>query len=69
MTYNEAMQELSALAHKATRLAGSHDGAPYHALRELTAEVDCLIDHNCTRAELRDAKALYDGAKLAGLTK
>lgn len=67
MTYDEAMQELSSLAHKATRLAASHDGAPYHELRELTAEIDCLIDHNCTRAEIRDAEALYRGAKLAGL--
>lgn len=43
------------------------DGAPVHALREIAAEIDCLIDHNCTRAELRDAKALYEGAKAAGL--
>ena len=34
---------------------------------EIAAEIDCLIDHNCTRAEFRDAKALYEGAKAAGL--
>ena len=68
MTYDEAMHELNKAVYVAARLAASHDGAPYHALREIAAEIDSLIDHNCTRAEMRDAKALYDGAKLAGLT-
>lgn len=67
MTYLDAMHDLSAAAHKAAKLADSEDGAPYHALRELAAEVDCLMDHNCTRKEMADAKALYQGARQAGL--
>ena len=69
MTYAEAMAELNEAAYRAARLAGSTDGAPAHALRELAAEVDCLIDHNCTRAEYRDMESLYRGAKMAGLTQ
>lgn len=68
MTYDDAMRDLNEAVYRAARLADSHDGAPAHALRELAAEVDCLIDHNCTRAEIKDAEAIYKGAKLAGLT-
>mgnify|MGYP000176508265 CR=1 FL=1 len=68
MTYDDAMTALNDAIYAAVRAAGNQDGAPVHALRELAADVDCLIDHNCTRAEMRDAKALYEGAKLAGLT-
>ena len=68
MTYDEAMAKLSSLAHLATKAAGNIDGAPCHALREIAAEIDCLVDHNCTRKELADMKALYEGAKRAGLT-
>jgi hypothetical protein len=68
MTYDEAMHELQHAAYQAARLADSHDGAPVADIREIAAEVDSLIDHNCTRAEFKDAKALYEGAKLAGLT-
>ena len=67
MTYDEAMHELNEAVYRAARLADSHDGAPAHSLRELCAEIDCLIDHNCTRAELAAAEALYNGAKLAGM--
>lgn len=67
MTYDDAMRELNRAAYVAVRAALNHDKAPEHALRELAAEIDCLIDHNCTRAELREAEALYKGAKLAGM--
>lgn len=67
MTYDEAMTALNDAAYRAVRAANNHDGAPVHALREIAAEIDCLIDHNCTRQELADAKALYEGAKQAGL--
>ena len=67
MTYDDAMTALNSAVYDAVRAANNEDGAPAAALREIAAEVDCLIDHNCTRAELRDAKALYEGAKLAGL--
>ena len=68
MTYDEAMAELNTAVYRAARLADSHDGAPASALREICAEVDCLIDHNCTRAEFNDAHSIYLGSKLAGLT-
>lgn len=68
MTYDDAMEALNSAVYDAVRAANNEDGAPVAALREIAAEVDCLIDHNCTRAELRDAQALYEGAKLAGLT-
>jgi hypothetical protein len=68
MTYQEAMQALNDAAYAAVRAAVNEDGAPYDALREIAAEVDHLIDHNCTRAELDDALALYLGMKQAGMT-
>jgi len=67
MTYDEAMRVLNDAVYDAVRAANNEDGAPAHALREIAAEIDCLIDHGCTRAEMKDAKALYEGAKLAGL--
>jgi hypothetical protein len=68
MTYTEAMRTLNDAVYDAVRAADNEDGAPVWALRELAAEVDCLIDHNCTRKELADAKALWEGARQAGLT-
>jgi hypothetical protein len=57
----------NAAAYAALRAAGNEDGAPVDALREIAAEIDSLIDHGVTRAEMRDMLALYKGAKLAGL--
>lgn len=65
--YFEAMHELNDAIYKAIRAADNEDGAPVSALRELAAEIDCLIDHNCTRKEFEAQKALYQGAKLAGM--
>ena len=66
-TYQETMEDLNEAVYAAVRAAGDEDGAPVHALRELAAEVDSLIDHGVTRAEMKSMRALYDGAKLAGL--
>jgi hypothetical protein len=66
--YEDAMRALNDAVYDAVRAAENEDGAPVEALRELAAEVDCLIDHNCTRKELVDAKALWEGARQAGLT-
>ena len=66
-TYQEAMEELNVAAYAALRAAWNEDGAPVDALREVAAEIDRLIDHGVTRAEMRDMLALYKGAKLAGL--
>lgn len=68
MTHDEAMRALNTAVYDAVRAANHEDGAPAAALRELAAEVDHLIDHGMTRAELKDMKALYEGAKLAGQT-
>jgi hypothetical protein len=68
MTYAEAMEALADAAQAAVTAADSEDGAPVNALRDIAAEVDHLIDHNCTRAELADAQALYLGMKQAGMT-
>ena len=68
MTYNDAMHELNEAIYAAVRAADNEDGAPVMALREMAADIDCLIDHGCTRRAFEDAKALYEGAKLAGLT-
>ena len=67
MTYDDAMAVLNEAVYSAVRAANIEDGAPVHHLREMAAEIDCLIDHRCTRRELADARALYKGAKLAGL--
>jgi len=68
MTYDEAMTALNDAIYVAVRAANNEDGAPAEALRKMAADVDSLIDHRCTVAEMRDARALYEGAKLAGLT-
>ena len=67
-TYDYAMHSLNYAIYAAVRAADSEDGAPVEALRKMAADIDSLIDHRRTVAEMRDAKALYDGAKLAGLT-
>ncbi len=66
-TYKEAMQGLNEAAYAALRAAGNEDGAPVDALREIAAEIDSLVDHGATRAEMRHMLALYKGTKQAGL--
>jgi hypothetical protein len=56
-TYRETMEDLNAAAYAALRAAGNADGAPVDALREIAAEIDSLIDHGVTRAEMRDMLA------------
>jgi len=66
--YTEALHELNDAIYKAVRAADNEDGAPVAALKDIAADIDCIIDHGCTRRAFEDAKRLYDGAKLAGLT-
>lgn len=68
-TYRETMEDLNVAAYAALRAAGNEDGAPVAALREIAAEIDSLIDHGVTRAEMRDMLALYKGEKMAGLVR
>ena len=65
--YLEAMEDLNRAAYAALRAAGNEEGAPVDALCEIAAEIDNLIDHGVTRAEMQDMLALYKGAKLARL--
>jgi len=65
--YNEALHELNDAIYRVIRLASNEDGAPVAALKEIAADIDCIIDHGMTRRAFEDAKALYEGAKLAGL--
>jgi len=67
-TYEYAMTALNDAIYTAVRAANNEDGAPVEALRRMAADVDSLIDHRCTVAEMRDTMAFYNGAKLAGLT-
>ena len=67
MTYDDAMHELNDAIYAAVRAADNEDGAPVEALKKIASDIDCLIDHRCTRAELADMEALYKGAKQAGL--
>lgn len=67
MTYVEAMTALNEAAYAAVRAANNEDGAPAADLRDIAAEIDSLIDHGVTRAEFASQRALYEGAKLAGL--
>ena len=66
-TYRELMEDLNRAAYAALRAAGNEDGAPVDALCDIAAEVDSLIDHGVTRAEMKHMLALYKGAKQAGL--
>ena len=65
--YHDAMTELNDAIYKAVRASNNEDGAPVAALKEIAADIDCIIDHGMTRRAFEDAKRLYDGAKLAGL--
>ena len=67
MTYDEAMQDLNRAAYAAVRAANNEDGAPAEALKLIARDVDSLIDHGVTWADMQAAKALYEGAKAAGL--
>lgn len=69
MTYDKAMRALNEAIYDAVRAANNEDGAPVDALREIAADIDCLVDHGVTRAELRNMQLLYSAEKRAGLLK
>lgn len=48
--YDEAMAELNDAIYAAVRVAANEDGAPVAALIKIAADINCLIDHGCTRA-------------------
>lgn len=67
MTYTEAMRALNEAIYDAVRAANNEDGAPAEALKLIARDIDSLIDHGMTYAEMIDARRLYEGAKQAGL--
>jgi hypothetical protein len=68
MTYDEAMKNLNVAVYDAVRAANNTDGAPVEALKLIARDIDSVIDHGVTWAEMQSIRALYKGAKLAGLT-
>ena len=68
MTYDDAMHDLNAAIYAAVRAANNEDGAPVNALKLIARDIDSLIDYSMTWAEMQDARALYEGSKLAGWT-
>ena len=81
--YTDTMHDLNAKMYDALRAclaamkaADNEDGAPksdienlYHDLRHHCADVDSLIDNGMTVKDMRSARALYEGAKVAGLVR
>ena len=65
MTYDEAITALNDAAYAAIRAAKNEDGALVEALRQIAADVDCMIDHGCTVAELERVNAERAGQKWA----
>jgi len=66
-TYTEAMEALNEAIYAAVRAADNEDGAPVEDLRKIAADIDSLIDHGCTRAEIDAAAALWRGMRQAGM--
>ena len=53
MTHAKNMKALNSAIYDAIR-SGNREGQPVTALREMAADIDHLIDHGCTRAEMRE---------------
>lgn len=79
--YTEALEELTSRtvdaylgAVDAVKAADNEDGAPVDDLRAIKKKLDdihrdlnSLCDHGMTRRDMQSARALYEGAKVAGL--
>jgi hypothetical protein len=53
MTHAKNMQMLNRAIYDAIR-SGNREGANVTALREMAADIDHIIDHGCTREEMRE---------------
>lgn len=67
MTHAKDMQALNRAIYDAIR-SGNREGQPVTALREMAAELDHMIDHGCTREEMRNRKIAEGAVKQAGWT-
>ena len=67
MTYKDAMKNLNDAVYAAIK-AGNAERQNVSELREMAAEIDHLIDHGCTREEMRNRKIAEGAARQAGWT-
>ena len=67
MTYDEAMRVLNGAIYDAIS-AGNKERQNVTELREMAAEIDHLINHGCTREEMRNRKIAEGAACRAGWT-
>ncbi len=65
MNYDEAMKNLNHWIYQAVR-CGNKERKSVTALVEMACDIDHLIDHGCTRAEMREKikarKLISEGA-------
>lgn len=67
MTYKDAMKNLNDAVYAAIK-AGNAERQNVTELREMAAEIDHMIDHGCTRDEMRLRKIAEGAVKQAGWT-
>jgi len=67
MTHAKNMRLLNQAIYDAIR-SGNREGANVTALREMAADIDHIIDHGCTREEMRNRKIAEGAVKQAGWT-
>ena len=67
MTYQDALLGLNAAIYKAIR-TGNAEKRQVTALLEMAADIDHIIDHGCTREEMRNRKIAERAVKQAGWT-
>ena len=67
MTYQDALLGLNAAVYKAIRI-GNAEKRQVTALLEMAADIDHIIDHGCTREEMRNRKIAERAVKQAGWT-
>jgi hypothetical protein len=67
MTYQDALLGLNAAVYKAIRI-GNAEKRQVTALLEMAADIDHIIDHGCTREEMRNRKIAEGAVKQAGWT-
>ena len=65
MTYKDAMKNLNDAVYAAIK-AGNAERQNVTGLREMAAEIDHLIDHGCTREEMRNRKIAEGAVRQAG---
>ena len=67
MTYQDALLGPNAAVYKAIRV-GNAEKRQVSALLEVAADIDHIIDHGCTREEMRNRKIAEGAVKQAGWT-